>query len=443
VLGFALAGPQLLPTIELKSVSQREEGAFNQAYGHIPVWYLTQPFWPTIWYAPDIHPDETLVNSNRIEANLYFGVIPFYLALAGLFWKLWDDLPGDRRIGILGLAGVAGVVLATGLLMPVLRHVPGFGYFAGPGRYGMLTALAVGIAGGRTFDRLLSARPLAVFWPIVALAALAVTAWDLSYVHNCVTYLTFLDRAPISFREQSTIGKHLRSLKDPVRMLAPGPNLPSITGVNCVPEYLGIGPRQYYDKSLAIPRFSREEETPELREKLIRWLQKAGVTHVLTQDPLDEQAWPVERVMAGQDPFLNAAWGRFGQNLYLYRLKGSLPLAYLVNQPDGTGVRFQRREPESVVLDVNAQGDDRLVLLDLPYPGWQVFLDDKPAEAEVFEGQFRSVQVPAGQHVVEWRFKPRSFSIGLIIFAFALAALVSWIELERRKRKPVAAAEQK
>lgn len=430
VLGFALAAPQLLPTIELKSVSQREEGAFNQAYGNIPVWYLTQPFWPTIWYAPDIDPDQQLFNSNRIEANLYFGVIPFYLALGGLFWKLRDESPGDRRLGILGLAGVAGVVLATGALMPILRHIPGFGYFAGPGRYGMLTALAVAITGGRTFDRLLSTRPLALLWPIVALVAFAVTTWDLSYVHKYVTYLTFLDRPPISFRHQSTIGKYLRSLKEPVRMLAPGPNLPSMTGVNCVPEYLGIGPRQYYDKSLAIPRFSKEEETPELRDRLIRWLQKAGVTHVLTQEPLDEKAWPVGPVMAGQDPFLNAAWGRFGQDLFLYPLKGSSPFAYLVNQPDGNGVTFKRREPESVVIDVNAAAKDRLILLDLTYPGWRVFVDDQPAEAGVFQGQFRSVDVPAGKHVVEWRFVPRSFYAGVTVFALAIAALASWIALE-------------
>src|SRR5262249_43761879 len=159
----------------------------------IPVWYLTQPLWPTLWYAPDINPDQELFNSNRIEANLYFGVIPFYLALAALFWTRFDDGPRDRRIAILGVAGVPGVVLATVLLMPVLRHIPGFGYFAGPGRYGMLTALAVGIAGGKMLDRLLSARTLALLWPVVALVAFGLTTWDLSYVHNCVTYLTFLD----------------------------------------------------------------------------------------------------------------------------------------------------------------------------------------------------------------------------------------------------------
>jgi hypothetical protein len=210
-------------------------------------------------------------------------------------------------------------------------------------------------------------------------------------------------------------------------MVAPGPNLPSIIGVNCVPEYLGIGPRQYYDKSLAIPRFSKDEETPELRDSLIRWLQKAGVTHVLTQEPLDERAWPVGPVTAGQDPFLNAAWGRFGQDLYLYPLKGSSPLAFLVNQPDGTGVTFKSRTPESVVLKVHAKARDRLVLLDLPYPGWEVFVRGKPAEGGVYQNQFRSVEVPAGQYEVEWRFAPRSFYAGVTVFCLAVAALVSWM----------------
>ncbi len=437
VLGFCLAAPQLIPSAELKSVSQREEGAFNQAYGNIPLWYLTQPLWPTLWFAPDINPDENLFNSNRIEAHLYFGVIPFYLALAGAVWTWIDRRSRDRRRSILALAGILGVILATGLLMPVLKFVPGFSYFAGPGRYGMLTALAVGVAAGNVVDRLLATPSVRRFWLVVVGAVFTATALDLAYVHNCVTYLTFVNRAPISLKDESPVAARLKSLDRPVRLFAPGPNLPSIMGVNCVPEYLGIGPRQYYDRSLAIPRFSSDEETPELRQSLIDWLQKAGVTHVLAQSPLEESAWPMVWRSEVFDPFLNAAWGRGREPLFLYELHGQRALAFLEHQPDGAGVRIVSQRPESVVIEVDSPADSRLVLLDIPYPGWQVAVDGQPMSPGVFEQQFRCVDVPAGRHVVEWTFVPRSFQRGLLVFAAASLVLAGWMWVERPLAAPL------
>jgi len=440
VLGFLLAAPQLIPSAELKSASQREGGGFNQAYGNIPFWYLTQPLWPTLWFAPDINPDENLFNSNRIEAHLYFGVIPFYLAVAALFWR--TEGRRDRRIAILVLAGLAGVVLATGWPMPVLRWVPGFGYFAGPGRYGMMTALAVGIVAGRVLDRILRLSSTRLFWPILAAAAFAVTTFDLSYVHDRVTYLTFVNRAPISIRHESTVGQLLRSLEKPVRVFAPGPNLPSIIGVNCVPEYLGIGPKQYYDKRLAIPRYSQENETPELRQSLIHWLQQAGVTHILEQSALSESDWPVSPATVVRDPFLNAAWGRGGEPLYLYSLRGSRAHAFLEGQVDGKGVVIREEHPELVSLEVDSDRDGRLVLLELLFPGWRVTVDGEPVEPELFEEVYRSVRIPAGKHVVEWRYQPGSFRLGLLVFAVATAALAAWLIVESRLRRNSARAPQ-
>ncbi|HVJ87216.1 MAG TPA: hypothetical protein VM452_16285 [Caulifigura sp.] len=441
-LGFGIAAPQLLPSAELKSVSQREDGGFNQTYGRIPVWYLTQPLWPTLWYAPDLNPDESLSreNSNRIEANLYFGVVPFYLAAGGLL-ALWaTGASWDRRLTILAIAGLGSVVLATGVLMPVLRWVPGFGYFAGPGRYGMLTTLAVAFAAGHVLDRVLTGRRLRPFWFLIAAAAFVVTTLDLSYVHNCVTYLTFVDHAPIDLHSESPVGEFLKRSKAPVRVLAPGPNLPSMMGVNCVPEYLGIGPRQYYDKRLAIPRFSKEQEKedPELVPSLVRWTQQAGVTHVLAQEPLDTMAWPVESSASTFDPFLNSAWGRGRDPLYLYALKGSRARAFLEGRPDGSGVTVTQHSPEHLTLDIENAADGRLVLLELMYPGWETTIDGQPARAELFEEVYRSVQVPAGKHVVEWRFVSRSFSVGLMVSGVSLVVLGAWLGMGRWRRRATA-----
>ncbi len=248
-----------------------------------------------------------------------------------------------------------------------------------------------------------------------------------------MTYLTFVERPPISLRSESTVARRLGGQERPVRLFAPGPNLPTMMGVNCVPEYLGIGPKQYYDKSLAIPRYDQDRETPELREALVRWLQNAGVTHVLRQSPLDESAWPVGPRQELFDPFLNASWGRGREPLYLYELQGARARVFLEGQPDGGGVALKALRPERITAEVEAAAAGRLVLLELPYPGWRVTVDGQPAEGEVFEKMFRAVRVPAGRHVVEWRFQPRSFTLGLVVFAAALLTLFGWAVWERRR----------
>ena len=59
--------------------------------------------------------------------------------------------------------------------------------------------------------------------------------------------------------------------------------------------------------------------------------------------------------------------------------------------------------PERIVLEVDAEAAGPLVVLDLPYPGWKVTIDGEPAEGGVFEGMYRSVQVPAGHgRLLSW-----------------------------------------
>jgi len=67
-----------------------------------------------------------------------------------------------------------------------------------------------------------------------------------------------------------------------------------------------------------------------------------------------------------------------------------------------------------------------LVLADSFYPGWRVYVDKKEKEilrANVF---FRAVPLSAGEHIVEFRYRPRSFTLGLYISLAFLAAVSIW-----------------
>ena len=76
-----------------------------------------------------------------------------------------------------------------------------------------------------------------------------------------------------------------------------------------------------------------------------------------------------------------------------------------------------------------------LVLTDAYYPGWTATVDGQPAEIERADIMFRAVKVPAGQHRVELRYQPQSFSLGLLISIGTVVVLVGvWLIVRRRNR---------
>ena len=108
----------------------------------------------------------------------------------------------------------------------------------------------------------------------------------------------------------------------------------------------------------------------------------------------------------------------------------------LSGAPVAPGERAEvvRYEPDTVVVQVQAQEPRYLVLTDSYFPGWRAWVDGQPVEIERADYLFRAVLVPAGTHTVEWRYQPTSLAIGAAIGAIGLAlmALMAWRGLARR-----------
>lgn len=85
-----------------------------------------------------------------------------------------------------------------------------------------------------------------------------------------------------------------------------------------------------------------------------------------------------------------------------------------------------------VVVRTQAEGARLLMLTDTHYPGWTATLDG--AEAPILRANFtfRAVSVPAGAHVIEFRYRPRSFQLGLAGSVLGLA-LAAFLRCWRRK----------
>ena len=69
-----------------------------------------------------------------------------------------------------------------------------------------------------------------------------------------------------------------------------------------------------------------------------------------------------------------------------------------------------------ITYDVNATGNNMLVLSEIYYPaGWKAYIDGQETKVYKTDYLFRSIVVPEGQHKVEFRFEPQSYSTGKTI----------------------------
>ncbi|MEW6103070.1 MAG: YfhO family protein [bacterium] len=95
-----------------------------------------------------------------------------------------------------------------------------------------------------------------------------------------------------------------------------------------------------------------------------------------------------------------------------------------------TEVRIIKYQPNRVVIKVETERHGFLVLSDTYYPGWKAFiktknlkLKTKNLEVKIYKANycFRAIALEKGNYVVEFRYFPRTFIIGLI------ASLVSFV----------------
>ncbi|HZQ09601.1 MAG TPA: YfhO family protein, partial [Anaerolineae bacterium] len=94
-----------------------------------------------------------------------------------------------------------------------------------------------------------------------------------------------------------------------------------------------------------------------------------------------------------------------------------------IGQGFGESANIVSYEPERVVIDAKADSDGYLVLTDAWDPGWTALVDDAPTPITRADVIFRAVRLGAGQHRVEFEYRPRSFYFGLLISGIALALL--------------------
>ena len=140
-----------------------------------------------------------------------------------------------------------------------------------------------------------------------------------------------------------------------------------------------------------------------------------NVRYVVAAFPMDATAL----TLRNQD---NGTW--------IYENQAGLPRAWLqpLAAPAGVdaypvdGIEWSPNRISITASTPDGQsGNQRLVLSELIYPGWQVTVDSKPAQIEPEADILRSVIVPAGIHQIVFTFRPSSLFLGLA------AAALGWL----------------
>jgi hypothetical protein len=86
--------------------------------------------------------------------------------------------------------------------------------------------------------------------------------------------------------------------------------------------------------------------------------------------------------------------------------------------------KIVRYENQSVVIRASLDDAGILVLADSYYPGWKAYVDGKEEKILRANLFFRAVNLLRGDHTVEFRYEPWSFTFGLAVSLMTLCALV-------------------
>jgi hypothetical protein len=103
------------------------------------------------------------------------------------------------------------------------------------------------------------------------------------------------------------------------------------------------------------------------------------------------------------------------------------------SQPPGSA-KISEYEDERVVVSVGADRPALLVLTDSWAPGWKATVDGRDADVQRVNYLIRGVAVPAGEHTVEFRYDPATWTWGWAISLVTLLGLGVAALVGRRRR---------
>lgn len=86
-------------------------------------------------------------------------------------------------------------------------------------------------------------------------------------------------------------------------------------------------------------------------------------------------------------------------------------------------------DPGNIRIKVSTHSPGLLVVTDQYYPGWKAYIDDLQTPIYAVNGIFRGVFLEKGDHIIEFKYQPSSFTIGTILTTISLVASILFLAI--------------
>lgn len=93
---------------------------------------------------------------------------------------------------------------------------------------------------------------------------------------------------------------------------------------------------------------------------------------------------------------------------------------------EGASANVVKYEPNRLTVKTNATAPSLLVLSENHYPGWRAYVDGRRVEIARVNYNLRGVELPAGEHTVEFVYVPLSVLTGLAVSLITATLLLLW-----------------
>jgi len=164
-----------------------------------------------------------------------------------------------------------------------------------------------------------------------------------------------------------------------------------------------------------------------------RWrrLGQVGEVAVFENERALPRAWLASeaRVLGGDDMLGVMRTGRLPDGSAWEPRRTALvesPLDFQGGEDVSARAELTRREPNRVDVKTASSASSILVLSENHFPGWRAYVDGRAVETLRVDYSLRGVVLPAGEHRVEFVYRPKSALAGLFVSLFTLAALLAW-----------------
>ncbi|MFV2044804.1 MAG: YfhO family protein [Anaerolineales bacterium] len=147
--------------------------------------------------------------------------------------------------------------------------------------------------------------------------------------------------------------------------------------------------------------------------------------------------------------FLDWEWDQAPQSGYslidqigelrIWQVEGTYPYAFMVPferlispaeiAPEEVmpTISSERRGPNTIVIDLEADVESILVITEAWFDGWKVDVDGRPSNV-VSVSNLLAVPIPEGSHQVTFSYSPSSFKVGLLISSFTII-IIAWFAI--------------